>query len=71
MEQLRLVAIELQMAPIRGSVVLQFGPRLFDEEGHIQNAEFMDAAVTRMLDDLVWWTRALKAARAEHVSASL
>jgi NAD(P)H-dependent FMN reductase len=62
-EQLRLVAVELQMAPVRGSVVLQFAPRLFDEEGRMQNAPFFEAAATRMLDDLAWWTRALKAAR--------
>ncbi|HLJ67673.1 MAG TPA: NAD(P)H-dependent oxidoreductase [Chloroflexota bacterium] len=62
-EQLRLVAIELQMAPVRGSVVLQFAPRLFDENGRMQNAEFFEASATRMLDDLVWWTLALKAAR--------
>jgi NAD(P)H-dependent FMN reductase len=62
-EQLRLVAIELQMAPVRGSVVLQFAPRLFDAEGRIQNSEFFHSAATRMLDDLLWWTVALKAAR--------
>lgn len=62
-EQLRQVAVELQMAPVRGSVVLQFAPRLFDSEGHIQNPEFFHMAATRMIDDLLWWTVALKAAR--------
>lgn len=62
-EQLRQVAVELQMAPVRGSIVLQFAPRLFDAEGHIQNPDFFHAAATRMLDDLLWWTVALKAAR--------
>ena len=62
-EQLRQVAIELQMAPVRGSVTLQFAPRLFDAEGHIQNPDFFRAAATRMLDDLLWWTVALKSAR--------
>lgn len=62
-EQLRQVVIELQMAPIRGSVVLQFAPRLFDAEGQIQNEMFFESSATRMLDDLSWWTRALKAAR--------
>lgn len=62
-EQLRQVAVELQMAPIRGSVVLQFAGRAFDAEGQLQNAEFYAGAATRMFDDLVWWARALKAAR--------
>ena len=62
-EQLRQVVVELQMAPVRGSVVLQFAPRLFDEDGRLQNAEFFEAAATRMLDDLAWWAAALKEAR--------
>ena len=62
-EQLRLVAVELQMAPVRSSVVLQFAPRLFDAEGRIQKAEFYLGAATRLLDDLLWWAIALKAAR--------
>jgi NAD(P)H-dependent FMN reductase len=62
-EQLRQVAIELQMAPVRGSVVLQFAPRAFDKEGNLQNADFYNAAAVRMLDDLAWWATALKSAR--------
>lgn len=62
-EQLRQVAVELQMAPVRSSVVLQFAPRLFDAEGRIQNPELFQGAATRVLDDLLWWTIALKAAR--------
>jgi len=64
-EQLRLIAVELQMAPIRTG-------------GHIQGADFMavwkggkDIAelsylrpnATDMLDQLAWWTSALKTAR--------
>ena len=41
----------------------QFAPRLFDPEGRIQNEAFFEAAATRMLDDLAWWTAALNAAR--------
>jgi NAD(P)H-dependent FMN reductase len=66
-EQLRQVVIELQMAPFRGAVVLQFAPRLFDAEGRMQNEMFFESSATRMLDDLSWWTVALKAARAESV----
>jgi NAD(P)H-dependent FMN reductase len=66
-QQLREVAVELQMAPVRGQVVLQFARRLFDEEGNPKNADFYNAAATRMLDDLAWWAVALKNAREETV----
>ncbi len=62
-QQLRMVAIELQMVPVRGTMVLQFARRLFDESGRPKDAEFYAAAATRMLDDLAWYARALKAAR--------
>jgi NAD(P)H-dependent FMN reductase len=70
-EQLRMVAEALQMAPVVSAV-------------HLQGADFMaalkagkplselpqlQAAAERMFDDLAWWTKALKAAReAEAVS---
>lgn len=65
-EQLRLVAVELQMAPVRATVVLQFAQRLIDENGVIAGelAPLYEGSVTRMLDDLVWWSVALNAARA-------
>ena len=64
-EHLRLISIELQMHPTRTGV-------------HIQGADFMAVSrqgkelseltyllpnVTTMLDELVWWTNALKTAR--------
>lgn len=64
-EQLRLHAVELQMAPIRAGVhiqipvymaILQEGKKLEDFDVLQQNAK-------DMLDQLVWWTNALKAAR--------
>jgi NAD(P)H-dependent FMN reductase len=64
-EQLRLHAVEVQMAPTRAAVhillpdylaVVQQGKKL-EELAHLnQSAE-------QTLDQLVWWTRALKAAR--------
>ena len=62
-EQLRSVAVELQMVPVRGQLVFQFAGRLFDEEGKPKSADFYNAAATRMLDDLAWWAVALKKAR--------
>jgi NAD(P)H-dependent FMN reductase len=64
-EQLRLNAVEVQMAPIRTAVhilmadflaVLQQGKKLEEFEHLNQNAQ-------QTLDQLVWWTKALKVAR--------
>jgi NAD(P)H-dependent FMN reductase len=64
-EQLRLVSIELQMAPVRNAVhigmieflgVWQQG-KSFDDFPHLAKA------ATAMLDDLAWWAIALKNAR--------
>jgi NAD(P)H-dependent FMN reductase len=63
-EQLRQVAIELQMAPTRPSVSIQFAPRLFDPEGNLQNPDMVNATATALLDDLAWWANALRHARA-------
>jgi len=64
-EQLRLHAVELQMAPIRNAVhillpdylaVIQQGKSL-DELPHLYKS------AEEMLNQLVWWTQALKVAR--------
>lgn len=66
-EHLRLVAIELQMAPIRHAVhigmvefvgLLQQGKK-FEDFPHLAQA------ATAMLDDLAWWAKVLKGARQE------
>lgn len=67
-EQLRLVAIELQMAPIRNAVHL---PRdvyvaVMNEPVPVDPELFKPSkpAADAMLDQLIWWTKALKVARA-------
>jgi NAD(P)H-dependent FMN reductase len=64
-EQLRLVAIELQMAPVRNAVhigmveflgVWQQG-KTFDDFPHLAQA------ASAMLDDVAWWAKVLKTAR--------
>jgi len=64
-EQLRLHAVELQMAPIRSAVHIQIpvylgvikeGKSLNDFEPVVQSGK-------DMLDQLVWWVNALKSAR--------
>jgi NAD(P)H-dependent FMN reductase len=64
-EQLRLVAVEMQMAPVRNAVhigmveflgIWQQG-KTFDDFPHLAQA------ANGMLDDLAWWAKALKTAR--------
>jgi NAD(P)H-dependent FMN reductase len=64
-EQLRLINVELQMAPTRTGVhiggadffaILMHGKSLEDMPHLVPNAE-------AMLEELAWWTRALKIAR--------
>jgi NAD(P)H-dependent FMN reductase len=64
-EQLRLSSIELQMAPTRSGVhiggadfigMLMHGKTFAD-------APHLEPAAVAMLDELAWWTHALKAAR--------
>ncbi len=61
-EQLRLVAIELQMAPIQQSVNLMMVHTLFDENGKMKD-DSHDKHVHSFLEQLVFWTKALKEAR--------
>ena len=61
-QQLRLVAIELQMVPVRHTIAFQFAGRLLDAEGRLQNAEFYERAANTMLDELAWWAALLKEA---------
>lgn len=71
-EQLRQVAIEVQMAPIRNAVhillpdfvtVLQQGRKL-------EEFEHLNQSAVAMLDQLSWWARALKSARDAEASTA-
>ena len=64
-EQLRLNAIELQMAPIRTAVHIQLPIYLaiIKEGKKLSDFDFLNQAAKDMLDQLTWWTNALKAAR--------
>ena len=61
-EQLRLVAIELQMAPIREAIIIAGARAALSEEGVPADPALNDRA-NAMLNQLVWWARALRAAR--------
>jgi len=64
-EQLRLVAVEFQMAPIRNAVHI-FSPWLLvEEDGSLKKGALdqYEQSATGMLEQLAWWGRALKTAR--------
>lgn len=70
-EQLRLHAIELQMAPIRQAVHIQWMDMLAANEGKKALAEqpHLQQGAKDTLDQLVWWTNALVAAREKDAKA--
>ena len=68
-EQLRLNAIELQMAPIRtgAHILLRQYLAVAREGKKLGEFEFINQSARDMLDQLLWWTKALKAAREQPV----
>jgi NAD(P)H-dependent FMN reductase len=64
-QQLRGTAIEVQMAPIRSSVPLPVATLWAHFQGGDVNKGLaeMDQQAAAMIDDLLWWTSALKTAR--------
>jgi NAD(P)H-dependent FMN reductase len=64
-QQLRLTAIELQLAPVRSSVHIPVATLWAHFQGGDVNAGLaeLEAAAKTMIDELLWWTEALKAAR--------
>jgi NAD(P)H-dependent FMN reductase len=66
-EQLRLICIELQMAPTRSGVHIGGADfiGLFMQGKTFADMPHLDPTATAMLDELAWWTHALNGARAE------
>jgi NAD(P)H-dependent FMN reductase len=64
-QQLRETAIELQLAPIRSSVHIPAATLWAHYQGGDVDKGLaeLEAPAQTMLDDLLWWTTALKAAR--------
>jgi len=64
-QQLRLTAIEVQLAPIRSSVHIPVATLWAHYQGGDVDAGLaeLEAPARAMIDDLLWWTAALKAAR--------
>lgn len=63
-EQLALVAIEAELVPLRNSVLIGQVGTAFDGRGEPTNSA-ADTAMSIALEDLSWWARLLRHARAE------
>src|SRR4030081_2068853 len=65
-QQLRLTAIEIQLAPIRSSVHIPVATLWAHYQGGDVDAGLAGLATPAgaLIDDLLWWTAALKTARA-------
>jgi NAD(P)H-dependent FMN reductase len=68
-QQLRETAIELQLAPIRSSVHIPVATLIAHFHGGDVDKGLaeLEAPAKAMLDDLLWWTEALKTARSRSV----
>ena len=64
-EQLRLVCVELQMAPTRTAVHIGVEPFLgvLREGKELSDFDYLNESGEATLDELAWWTRTLKAGR--------
>lgn len=60
-EQLRLVAVELQMVPIKEAVYFPKIWEAFDENGHPKDDKAA-GMLEKLTNQLLWWTKVLKAA---------
>lgn len=61
-EQLRQNVIELQMAPLREAIHFTYVLDTLDEDGNALRGHFNERLV-KLMEELGWWTKALKAAR--------
>jgi hypothetical protein len=71
-EQLRLVCIELRMAPTRTAVHIGMEPLLgVQKEGKdLSDFGFPNRSAEATLDELAWWTRAFERGRIEEAKAA-
>jgi len=64
-EQLRLHAVELQMAPVKSAVHIVWGDFLAVRQGEkkLEDFEHLNQSATALVNEIAWWAKALKAAR--------
>jgi NAD(P)H-dependent FMN reductase len=63
-EPLRVVFAEMHAVTIRNTVSFHYAQQHFDEYGAPRHPEVVNAAAALLLDQLGWWARALRTARA-------
>lgn len=61
-EQLRLLAVNFGMVPLQEALYFSIVQDLFDEQGAIKDSSY-DERVKKFLDELLWYAKALKAAK--------
>ena len=68
-EQLRLIHVELQMAPLHKGVHIQGGDFMAVWQGgqSLESLTYLQPGVKDMLDELAWWTNTLKVAREQAI----
>lgn len=72
-EHLRTIMVELQAVPVRHGIHIggsDFVPIIMGQKSWDEVKGSFDAFVPDLLDNLVWWTRATKAAREEGLAAA-
>ncbi len=64
-EQLRLIVVELQMAPTRAGVHIQGADFMaaLQQGKDLATIDYLQPGATALLNDIVWWATALKVAR--------
>jgi NAD(P)H-dependent FMN reductase len=62
-EHLAQVAVEVEVAPLRSTVVLPFVDKAFTQDGEPAD-QATEVSLQILLDDLAWWATALRNARA-------
>ena len=64
-EQLRMHAVELQMAPVKSAVHIAWGDFLAVRQGEkkLEDIEHLNQAAAALVNDVAWWAKALKTAR--------
>ncbi|MBE1706318.1 MULTISPECIES: NADPH-dependent FMN reductase [Mesorhizobium] len=68
-EQLRLHAVELQMAPVKSAVHIAWSDFLAVRQGEkkLEDLDHLNQAASALVNDVAWWAKALKKARAADV----
>lgn len=71
-EQLRLMTVELQMAPTRNAVHINMEPFLATMKGEkkLSDYDYLNKSADVTLDEFSWWVHALKAARTQHAKVA-